>query len=127
MARILVVEDDLPVRAVIRRMLKAEGHDIFEASNGEEAIEIYKNEIVDLLVLDILMPVKEGLETIKELKRDYPDVKIIAISGGGKVSPPYYLDLAMKFGAQKTFAKPFAWKKLIGTVNELLMEDDGKS
>ena len=72
MARILVVEDDLPVRTVIRRMLTAEGHDILEASNGEEAIEIFLTETVDLIILDILMPVKEGLKRLRNSREIIP-------------------------------------------------------
>jgi len=120
MTNILVVEDDLPVRTVIRRMLEAEGHTVFEAENGKEAMALYHREQIDLVIMDIILPEKEGLETIKELKRESPEIKIIAISGGGKVKPPFYLNLARKFGADRTFEKPFAWKQLVRTVTELL-------
>ena len=127
MAVILLIEDDAPVRTIIRRMLERRGHDVIEAPDGDTGIELYSDNSTDLVITDIIMPKKEGLETIKEIRRIDPDVKIIAISGGGKVRGSYYLDLAVKFGAKRTFEKPFTWKELTDTVAELLSEDDASS
>lgn len=127
MARILVIEDDAPVREVIRRMLQNENHDVLEASDGSEGIEIFRREKPDLIILDILMPVKEGLETTKEIRRISQDVKIIAISGGGAVKPGFYLDLAKKLGADHAFEKPFTWKQMLESVNRLTENNDSLS
>ena len=123
MARILIIEDDVPVRMIIRRMIEAEGHEVIEASDGQSGVEAYRKNPADLVITDIVMPRKEGLETIKELRKDYPDVRIIAISGGGKVQGKQYLELARKFGALRTFEKPFTWKKLVETVSEILSKE----
>ena len=124
MANILIIEDDSPVRKIIRMMLEAEGHEVIEATDGDMGVQIYRNQQTDVVITDIVMPNKEGLETIKELIKDFPDVKIIAISGGGKVSGRHYLELAKQLGAKYTFEKPFNWRQLIGTVNEILSEGE---
>lgn len=124
MARILIIEDDAPVRKIICRMLEREGHEVMEARDGEGGITIFHNQQVDLVITDIVMPNKEGLETIKELKKVDPDITIIAISGGGKIPGSHYLLLAKQFGASYTFEKPFNWKQLIDSVNEMLSKDD---
>ncbi len=120
MARILVIDDDSPVRMIIRRMLEAEGHEVVEAVDGESGVKTFRQNPTDLIITDIVMPKKEGLEIIRELRQEFPDVKIIAISGGGKVQGRHYLELAKKLGAAYTFEKPFTWKQLTNTVNELL-------
>ena len=74
----------------------------------------------DLIITDLIMPEKEGIETITELRRDFPDVKIIAISGGGRIAPEVYLRMARSLGALRTFAKPIERKEIIETVQELL-------
>ena len=117
---LLVIEDDQLVRSVIRRMLEAKGHEVVEAEDGRRGILLYRKKPTDLVITDIVMPTKEGLETIREIRRDFPDVKIIAISGGGRISPNDYLDLAKKFGALRTFVKPFEWEDLISAVSEVL-------
>lgn len=120
MGRILVVEDDKAVRDLLREILERAGHDVMDASNGQEAITMYKASPADLIITNILMPEKEGLETIQELRRDHPEIKIIAISGGGQIGPSDYLDVAKRFGASRTFSKPFNRKELLEAVDELL-------
>jgi len=120
MARILVIEDVDEVRWMIRRTLEAQGYEVVEASGGIEGVELFREKPTDLIVTDILMPDKEGIEIIRELSSEFPDVKIIAISGGGKMGPYDYLELAKKFGASRTLAKPFGVKELIKIVQELL-------
>jgi len=124
MASILLIEDDAPVRRIISMMLEKEGHEVSEAADGELGIQIYRERSIDLVITDIIMPNKEGLEMIKELKKEYPDVKIIAISGGGKIEGRHYLKLAKKFGVDLTFEKPFNWQKLIESVNEIIGHTD---
>jgi CheY-like chemotaxis protein len=120
MGRIMVVEDDSAVRQLLREILERQGHEVWDARNGKEAMELYKSSPADLIITNILMPEKEGLETIQELRREDPDIKIIAISGGGQIGPADYLEVARRFGATRTFSKPFDRKELLKTVDELL-------
>ena len=117
MARILVIDDEEPTRSVLRAILEPAGYDVVDASDGEEGIARYRQEPADLVITDILMPKKQGLETIQELRRDFPDVKIIAISASGLDD---YLSLARDQGALRTFAKPFDRGELMTAVEELL-------
>ena len=120
MARILIVEDDDQVRGLIRKVLERAGFEVVVASNGNEAIKIFNNDPADLVIADILMPGKDGLEVVRDLKRNYDDVKIIAISGGGQIGPESYLDLAKKFGAEYTLTKPFSMSELLESVRKSL-------
>ncbi|HUT22857.1 MAG TPA: response regulator [Sumerlaeia bacterium] len=122
MARILVVDDDDQVRAFIAQLLLRQGYQVVEASDGAQAIRLFREEPADLIITDLIMPEKEGIETIAELRRDYPHVKIIAMSGGGRVGPVSYLQLASKLGAKRTFAKPFDPIEMLRAVREMLAE-----
>lgn len=124
MGRILVVEDDGAVRELLQEILERAGHEVIAAQNGKEAIALYKKSPADLMITNILMPEKEGLETIQELRREDSEIKIIAISGGGQIGPADYLEVARRFGAMRTFSKPFARKELLQAVDELLEEGD---
>lgn len=126
MGRIMIVEDDTAVRELLRDILERAGHEVIVAQNGKVAISLYKNSPADLIITNILMPEKEGLETIQELHREDPGVKIIAISGGGQIGPADYLEVARRFGAMRTFSKPFDRKELLKAVDELLA-DSGKT
>lgn len=83
MARILVVDDDDLIRKLVYKTLARAGYEVVASSNGEEAASIYHQEPAALIITDLFMPEQEGMEIIMELRRDYPDVKIIAISGAG--------------------------------------------
>ena len=120
MASILVMEDDDQFRQMLRVMLETSGYQVTDAADGEAGLSLYRKAPTDLIIVDIFMPWKEGLETIKELREDFPDVKIIAISGGGKGGHFDYLDRAKFFGAQKSLAKPFRKHELLEAVGELL-------
>ena len=120
MPRILVIEDEPLVRDTIKKRLKIEGFEVTTADDGQKGVKSFRENPADLVITDIIMPEKEGIECIKELKRDFPDVKIIAISGGGRIGPFDYLDLAMKFGALRTFKKPFDWPDMLNAIRELL-------
>jgi YesN/AraC family two-component response regulator len=102
------------------QILRREGYEVVEALNGKAGLKLYRENPTDLIITDLIMPEKEGLETIMELRRDFPDVKIIAISGGGKIDGEEYLFMAQKFGVQRTFAKPVARADLLKAVRELL-------
>ena len=120
MVRILIIDDDEQILAMLRQTLEREGYEVMEASDGNEGLRRYRENPTDLIITDLIMPEKEGIETIMELHRDFPDVKIIAISGGGRVDPGQYLSIAKSFGAQYTFTKPIERKKLLKAVRELL-------
>ncbi|MBF0549975.1 MAG: response regulator [Deltaproteobacteria bacterium] len=120
MAHILIVDDDTQVRDMLRQMLEREGHQVSEAADGGKAIKCYREFPADLVITDILMPEKDGLETILGLKREFSDVKIIALSGGGQVAPKNYLLMAQKLGAQRILTKPVERKEMLGAVRELL-------
>jgi len=94
--------------------------EVVTAENGKEGLYIYKQEQPDLVITDLIMPDKEGLETIRELKQMNPSAKIIAISGGGISSPTAYLDLAQKMGAAATFEKPLDNEALLSMVKKLI-------
>lgn len=119
MARILVIDDESVVRDMLHELLTQEGHEVLEAPDGKVGIELYRRAPTDLVITDIFMPEKDGLETIAELITEWPDVKIIATSGKllGEFDP---LALASKFGAVRTIAKPFDVVKLLGAVRTQL-------
>lgn len=120
MKKILVIEDDEAVRLSLQLMLEDDGYDVNVAENGEVGIESFKETPADLVITDLFMPKKEGIETISELKRDFPDVKIIAISGGGQHIPGGFLVFAKKLGAIHTFQKPIDNEELLQVVSTLL-------
>ena len=122
MARILIIDDDDQVRTMLRRTLEADGHEVDEASNGTEGIANYHANPADLIITDIYMPEKEGLETIIELRRDFPDVRILAISGGSRDMDLDFLPVAAKLGAEKTLTKPIERRALLSAVHELLSD-----
>lgn len=120
MAKILLVDDEKPIRLMLRTVLETEGHEVEEALDGKEAIENHRSRPADLLVTDIVMPGQEGIETIMLFREKYPDVKIIAISGGGRNGWQSYLELAKKLGAARTLAKPFSIEDFLAAVQGVL-------
>jgi DNA-binding response OmpR family regulator len=120
MARILVIEDDALMREMLQEMLEAARHEVILARCGRDGLECYRREAVHLVITDILMPGVEGIQIIMELKRDHPEVRIIAISGGGAVGPDTYLAMAREMGADRTLTKPFPMAQLLQAVNDLL-------
>lgn len=116
-----MIEDEEDIRGLYSRILKHAGHDVIEAPDGKVGIELYRENPADLVITDILMPEKEGIELIIELRRDFPDVKIIAVSGGGQhMESATCLSLAKRLGAVRTLAKPFSQQELVDTVREVL-------
>ncbi len=122
MKRILVIDDDVQVRQMLKQILERAGYEVVDATDGAEGIKLYRDEPTDLIITDIIMPEKEGIETIMELKRDFPDVKIIAISGGGRVDPGHYLEIARRLGVDRTFTKPFDRAELLEAIQQLLAD-----
>jgi YesN/AraC family two-component response regulator len=122
MPSILIIDDDAQILKMLRQILERESYDVTEAFNGKQGLRLYRKNPTDLVITDIIMPEKEGIEIIIELKRDYPDVKIIAISGGGRINPEDYLDIAKRLGAHRIFTKPVERKELLNAVRELLVQ-----
>ncbi len=120
MARLLVIDDEKLARLTLRKILERAGHEVVEATNGSEGIAMYRSRPFDAVITDIIMPDKEGVETIIELKRDFPQVRLIAISGGGRTRNLDFLKLAMQYGAEKILAKPFSQDDLVDAVESLL-------
>lgn len=120
MSAILVIDDDASVREVVSEMLRMEGHDVTIAENGRDAIPMLAQQQFDLVITDLIMPEKEGIETIGEIRRTDRDIPIIAISGGGRLGPGDYLQTARHIGADATLAKPFTRQELLTTIESLL-------
>ncbi len=124
MARILIIDDEDELRSMLRRMLEQAGHQVTEAVNGAEGIKLYEQDRPDLIITDIIMPEKEGVETIIALRRADPDLPIIAISGGGRLETTDFLTMARKLGARRTLSKPFRRDQLLEAVGACLAEDE---
>ena len=120
MSSILVVDDDAAVLEVVSEMLRLEGHEVTVAENGVDAVREVAEHSYDLVITDLIMPEKEGLETIADIRRNVDNMPIIAISGGGRAGPSDYLETARFIGADATLAKPFRRQELIKTVESLL-------
>lgn len=120
MSEILVVDDDQHVLELLREMLQLEGHDVVTAQNGRIAVDLLGARSFDLVITDLIMPEKEGLETITDMRNLKADLPIIAISGGGRIGPVDYLATAKFVGANATLAKPFARDELLSVVADLL-------
>jgi len=120
MPRILIVDDDAQVRATLQVMLERAGYETDEASDGKQAMRRQREEPADLIIMDLIMPEKDGLETIMEILKDTPAAKIIAISGGGRQLPGNLLLTAQLLGAAEVFSKPINRVELLDAISELL-------
>ena len=121
MKRILVIDDEEQVRSMLRMTLEDAGYEVVDAPDGDIGIRLFREKPADIIITDILMPEKEGIEMILELRKDFPGVKIIAISGGGRFrSPNTFLTMAEHFGAARTFSKPIRQRELLSAVQELI-------
>lgn len=117
---ILVVEDQDDVRATLRDILEADGYDVIEAVDGGQALELLETRPADLVITDIFMPEKDGIQTIIELRRKHPSIKIIAVSGGGHARNFEFLEFSLGIGAIKTLAKPLGRDQILQAVREAL-------
>lgn len=120
MAKILVIDDSEDIRILLHEALQAAGHSVVEAADGEEGLRSYREHYPDLVITDIVMPNKEGLETIMELRRESPGVKIVAMSGGTRGMVISFLPAAKKLGADYTLPKPFSLAELQAVVDDAL-------
>jgi DNA-binding response OmpR family regulator len=119
MAKILLIEDDDNLRPTLARFLQSRGHQVSEAANGKHGVEIFAKASADLVITDLLMPEKEGIETMTALRATHPTVKIIAISGLTPRSA-FYLQLATKLGADHALPKPFTLEAFSKAVDQVL-------
>ena len=120
MARILIVDDEELVRNTLRRILQREGHDVVEAENGERGLEIFRSQAIDLVLADLFMPVMDGLAMLNELRQEFPEAKLIAISGSVYEREPKFLEIAGRMESVMTLAKPFTAGQVAAVVSETL-------
>jgi CheY-like chemotaxis protein len=120
MPGVLIVEDDKELREMLKLSLLRRNFTVLEAENGKAAITHFKPLITDLVVTDLIMPEEDGLKVVIKLRELKPSIKIIAISGGGKVGPGSYLNLAKALGADAIYSKPFSINDLIAKIEQLL-------
>jgi two-component system cell cycle response regulator CpdR len=125
MARILLIDDDVDFRTMLRRRLERAGYAVTEAGNGQEGLKQLNESSVDLVLTDIIMPDMEGVEAVMHLKRTRPELKVIVMSGGGRLTPDSYLKLALKVGAFRALSKPFATEDLLEAVEAALKPSEG--
>ncbi len=117
---ILVIEDDEDIRQMICDILGDEGYETIQAANGLEGLIILrKYPKISIIITDLLMPEKEGIETITEIRKDHPGLMILAISGGGICMPENYLNLAKAMGANATLSKPFGRRELLNALENM--------
>ena len=122
MKRVLIIDDDPLILSSLRDGFKSAGYEVLEASDGNRGIQLYREQPPSLVITDILMPEKDGLEIIRELRRQSPDVKIIAMSGGGPRQGLDFLPEAKLFGADRTIDKPFRFHEILTLAQEVLAE-----
>ena len=120
MSIILIIDDDIDICNIIRRHLLLDGHNVYEAHDGGQGLKVLQDKSVDLVITDIFMPEMSGLNTIMKICSDFPQVKIIAISGVGANID--FLEMAKKLGAHIALKKPFTYEELSEAVQQLLLE-----
>ena len=121
MPKVLIIDDDDMFRNMLVEMLSLEGYDISEASDGNTGLSVFTENTPDLVITDILMPEKEGMQTIREIRQIAPNVKIIALSGGGTHPTGLdYLQMALDLGADRSFPKPFKTSEFIEAIAQMI-------
>jgi len=117
--RVLVIDDDVQFRMMLRQFLENSGFEVVEAANGDKGVKLFFEKPTDLVISDIIMPEKEGIETVMEIKRRFPKAKVIVVSGGGWYGTDLDFDMAEKLGAI-TLKKPFELNELAAAIQKLL-------
>jgi DNA-binding NtrC family response regulator len=120
MARILVIDDEDRIRRLLRTALEMEGHEVVEARQGDEGLELLRATPPDLVITDIIMPGKDGMEVLMALRREAPEMKVIAMSGGGQFGMTEPLQMAEPLGAFAALRKPFELDAMLETVKRAL-------
>ncbi|NCC52892.1 MAG: response regulator [Spartobacteria bacterium] len=119
MACILLIDDDRMFRQVLRNLLEDSGYAVMELPDGRQSIPTCRENKIDAVITDILMPDREGLETIMALRREFPELQIIAISGGGANGPDIYLKTAERLGVSCALSKPFKREELLQALEDI--------
>jgi len=122
MARIIVIDDQEPIRRIVRRALEQDGHEVLDASDGEMGVRLLEQHAADVVITDIFMPGQDGILTLRQIRKQFPAVKVIVISGGDSSG---LLDLrhdAELLGAVRSLQKPFTAAELVQTVREVLSD-----
>ena len=127
MKKILIVDDEEQIRLMLRQTLEHEGYEVYTVENGMEGMELVKETDFDLVITDMIMPVKDGLKFIMELLHDYPNLNVMAISGGGAIKADRYLTMAGYLGDIVTLEKPFKREALLDAVNRSMRKPDQKT
>ena len=122
MSSILIIDDEATLREALSLTLKEVGYSVLEARNGREGLELLRNEPADLVLLDVFMPEKDGLETLREIRRLQPTPRVIVMSGGGSNHSLDILQVASFLGARRTLAKPFELQELMSVVRAELSQ-----
>jgi len=120
--QILIIDDEQSIRSLLKQVFERQGYQVLVAANGDIGIQQFKENHVDLVILDLIMPEKDGIETLRELRALNADIKVIAISGGGVIKPELYLKLARKFGAIYSFQKPINNEEITTFVKSLFTQ-----
>ncbi len=123
MARVLLIDDDPSIRDLLHEVLERGGHEPSSAKDGEQGLKLLRSETFDLVVTDIVMPGKEGVETIQEIRRKWPLLPVLAMSGGGSVGDSSYLLIARAMGASAVLSKPFRNREFLAAVDKSLGEN----
>jgi DNA-binding response OmpR family regulator len=123
--RVIIVDDDAPVRTTVRDLLEEAGIDVVEAANGSAALRAVRDATPDVVLCDLFMPDVDGFELIRELRRDFPGVRIIAMSGGGFAGRVDLLSVARHLGAAEILQKPFSRKEILAAVARNLRPSSG--
>lgn len=124
MRKIMVVDDEIQIRNMLKMFLEKHGYQVTVAEEGKQALRLLREAHCDLMMLDIIMPGMEGLETLMALRKTHPELKVIMMSGGGKALSMSFLPTALKLGAVKSFSKPFVLQEVLEAVEELIGPPD---
>ncbi len=117
---VLLVDDDAMVMGAVTMLLEDHGFTVIPAGNGIEALRLYREHKPDLVLTDIIMPEKEGIALIRELRQEFPEARIVAMSGGGRIGNSDYVTIAMALGADAGLNKPFDDDQLMKTIGTLI-------
>ena len=118
--KILVIDDEQAVRYALTRILESNGFEVAAAPDGLRGMALFRHQHPDLVITDLIMPEQEGIQTIQQLRKEDPNIKILAISGGGRLVNIDFLQLAARLGADEVLAKPFESQELLSIVRNLL-------
>jgi len=120
-AKILIVDDEPSLRTLLVHMLETDNHEVIAAEDGEQGLSMYRKELPDLVITDLVMPHKNGIDMILDLKKEYPELRLIAISGGGGITGAFdYLPTAKLVGADSILKKPFGVQELRDVLIDVL-------